>query len=53
MMNQVAPPLAVRSGNAAIDSLKVACGTQLRWHLESGDHVVAHGQLLRLTLGGR
>jgi hypothetical protein len=46
MLTQIAPMLAFRGGNAAIDLYKAAFGAQLLRHLGGGD-VVASGQLSR------
>jgi PhnB protein len=41
MQTQIAPMLAVRGGNAAIDFYKSAFGAEVLWHLDGGGHIVA------------
>jgi uncharacterized glyoxalase superfamily protein PhnB len=41
MPTQIAPMLAVRDANAAIEFYKAAFGAVLLWHLNGGEHVVA------------
>ncbi len=38
---QIAPMLAVRDGNAAIEFYKLAFGASVLWHLDGGGHIVA------------